>query len=51
MEGHLWGLEAPEHLSKTISYSQMLSGQYSSYAWSPEGHTKKQLRKALGLRV
>lgn len=34
------GLEAPEHLSKTIGYSQMLSGHYGSYAWTPRGHTK-----------
>lgn len=31
------GLEAPEHVGKTISYSQMLSGHYSSYAWTPRG--------------
>lgn len=33
-------LEAPEHLRKTISYSQMLSGHYSSYGGNPWGHTK-----------
>lgn len=45
------GSWAPEHVGKTISYSQMLSGHYSSYAWTPQGHANTQLRKALGLRV
>lgn len=35
--------------AKTISYSQMLSGHYSSYAWGDDPNT--QLRKALGLRI
>lgn len=43
-----WG---PEHVGKTISYSQMLSGHYSSYAWTPQGHTNTQLGKALGHRI
>lgn len=45
------GSWALEHVGKTISYSQMLSGHYSSYAWTPQGHANTQLRKALGLRV
>lgn len=46
------GLEALEHVGKTISYSQMLSGHYSSYAWTPRGDDPNtQLRKALELRI
>lgn len=45
------GPEAPEHVGKTISYSQMLSGHCSSYAWTPQGHTNTQLGKALGHSV
>lgn len=51
LRGRLWGPEALEHVGKTISYSQMLSGQYSSYAWTPRGHTNTQLGKALGHRI
>lgn len=48
LRGRPWGPEAPEHVGKTISYSQMLSGHYGSYAWTPRGHTNTQLGKALG---
>lgn len=39
------GPKAPDQVSKIISYSQMLSGHYSSYAWIPHGQTNTQLGK------
>lgn len=51
LRGCPWGLDALEHVGKTISYSQMLSGHCSSYAWTSQGYANTQLRKALGLRI
>lgn len=51
LRGRPWGLEALEHVGKAISYSQMLSGHFSSHAWTPQRHTNTQLRKTLGLRM
>lgn len=50
LPGRPWGgLEAPEHVGKTISYSQMLSGHYSSYAWTPRGRPKHTAEEGISM--
>lgn len=40
MRGRLWSPEVAEHVGKTISYSQIVSGHSSSYVWTPLGTHK-----------